>query len=81
MFGSYSGDFEGTFGSLYVGRADSGSATGWTLHPLDLGKETTGHFVLHVAAGDDGEIYVLVSDTGVPSGTTGAVYRLVGADQ
>ena len=77
IFGSYSGDFEGTFGSLFVGRADSGSPTGWRLHPLDLGKETTGHFVLHVAADDNGEIYVLVSDTGVPSGTTGAVYRLV----
>jgi hypothetical protein len=77
VFASYSGDFEGTFGSLFVGRTDSGSATGWRLHPLDLGKETTGHFVLHVAADDDGEIYVLVSDTGAPSGTTGAVYRLV----
>ena len=77
VFGSYSGDFEGTYGSLFVGRADSESPTGWELYPLDLGKETTGHFVLHVAADDNGEIYVLVSDTGVPSGTTGAVYRLV----
>ena len=77
IFGSYSGDWEGTFGSLFVGRADSDSSTGWELYPLDLGKETTGHFVLHVAADDNGEIYVLVSDTGVPSGTTGAVYRLV----
>ena len=79
IFGSYSGDFEGTPGSLYVGRADSGSSTGWRLHPLDLGKETTGHFVLHVAADDNGEIYVLVSATGAPSGSTGAVYRLVAA--
>jgi glucose/arabinose dehydrogenase len=77
VFGSYSGDFEGTPGSLFVGRPTSEKKEGWTLFPLDLGKETTGHFVLHVAAGDDGEIYVLVSDTGVPSGTTGAVYRLV----
>jgi len=77
IFGSYSGDFEGTYGSLFVGRADSGSSTGWKLYPLDLGKETTGHFVLHVAADDNGEIYVLVNDTGAPSGTTGAVYRLV----
>jgi glucose/arabinose dehydrogenase len=77
IFGSYSGDFEGTFGSLFVGRADSSSSTGWKLYPLDLGTATTGHFVLHVAADDNGEIYVLVNDMGTPSGSTGAVYRLV----
>ncbi len=81
IFGSYSGDFEGTYGQLLVGRADTESGTGWALHPLDTGKETVGHFVLHVGAGDDGTVYVLVNDTGTPSGTTGAVYRLVSADQ
>jgi glucose/arabinose dehydrogenase len=80
VFGSYSGDFKGTFGSLFVGRADTASATGWTLHPIDLGQETTGHNVLHVGADADGTVYVLANDTGVPSGSTGAVYRLVAAD-
>ena len=37
----------------------------------------SGHFLLGFGQDLDGEIYVLTSDTGAPTGRTGRVYKLV----
>jgi hypothetical protein len=73
---SYSGDFEGTPGSLSSVRADSRQRDGLELYRIDLGGDA-GHFVPARGRRRQRRDLRPRERHGVPSGTTGAVYRLV----
>lgn len=53
-------------------------SNGNTIHELDLTSQAQlGFWVLGFGQDNDGELYVLGNNTGVPFGTTGVVYKIV----
>jgi glucose/arabinose dehydrogenase len=78
IFGDYSREEEEPDGSLFVAKPRK---TGlWKMQQLQVTTSPTrrlGHYVLGFGQDLAGEMYVLTSDEGGPTGTTGRVYRLV----
>lgn len=77
VFGDYSRAFDAPQGVVMVA-----TPTGDGLWPFDellFGEDQTalGEFVLGFGQDLDGEVYVLTNEIGIPSGSTGKVYRLV----
>jgi hypothetical protein len=77
IFGDYSTSFDGADGQVFA--ATVGGAGPWSFEELRFGSTASrlNAYVLGFGQDNDGEVYVLTSDTGTPSGTTGRVWRLV----
>lgn len=78
IFGDYSREEEEPDGSLFV--AEPRRTGLWALEQLEVAQRPGArlrHYVLGFGQDHAGEMYVLTSDSGGPSGTTGRVYRLV----
>ena len=73
VFGDYAGD-TGSQGRLFAMMKNPADHT-TPIHELPLQGEFD-HFVLGFGQDEDGEVYVLVNDTGNPFGDTGAVLKL-----
>jgi glucose/arabinose dehydrogenase len=77
IFGDYSREEEEPDGSLFVAKPRK---TGlWMMQQLQVTTSPTrrlGHYVLGFGQDLAGEMYVLTSDQGGPTGATGRVYRL-----
>lgn len=77
IFGDFSHDEEAPDGLLF---AATQRRTGlWTMQELSVANfpnRRLGHFVLGFGQDAAGEVYVLTSDTGAPTGSTGRVYRI-----
>ena len=76
IFGDYSEAFDQPDGIVF--RASMGGAS-WSFQEMRFGADQRrlGHYLLGFGQDLDGEIYILTTDRGHPSGTTGRVYRLV----
>ena len=77
IFGDWSQAFDSPGGQVF---AATPASTGlWSFEELLFGDpgEELGEYVLGFGQDLEGEVYVLTSTTGVPSGSTGRVYRLV----
>jgi glucose/arabinose dehydrogenase len=80
IFGDYSREEEEPDGSLFVAKPRKAGL--WKMQQLQIATSPTrrlGHYLLGFGQDLAGEMYVLTSDEGGPSGTTGRVYRLVRA--
>ncbi len=77
VFGDFSTSFESPDGLVLV--ALPVGAGMWPVQEARFGRsgERLGAFVLGFGQDLDGEVYVLTSQTGTPTGTTGRVHRLV----
>ena len=78
VFGDYSREEEEPDGSLLVAKPRKSGL--WKVQQLQVATSPTrrlGHYVLGFGQDLAGEMYVLTSDEGGPTGTTGRVYRLV----
>jgi hypothetical protein len=83
VFGQWSAQFAAGDGSLFVATPTSGDAL-WEFQDLPITTTDSGRldaFLLSLGQDNDGELYVLVTDSLGPSGETGRVYRLVPATQ
>jgi glucose/arabinose dehydrogenase len=80
IFGDYSREEEEPDGSLFVAKPRK---TGlWNMQQLQITTRPgrrLGHYLLGFGQDLAGEMYVVTSDEGGPTGTTGRVYRLVRA--
>jgi hypothetical protein len=80
VFGDWSREFEEPDGSLFVAKPRK---TGlWNMQQLQITTRPgrrLGHYLLGFGQDLAGEMYVVTSDEGGPTGTTGRVYRLVRA--
>jgi hypothetical protein len=78
IFGDYSREEEEPDGSLFVAKPRK---TGlWKLQQLQVTMRPTrrlGHYVIGFGQDLAGEMYVLTTDEGGPTGATGRVYRFV----
>jgi glucose/arabinose dehydrogenase len=73
------GDFSGAQGGLLLVATPVASGP-WTFEPLELPDRAggvLGHLLKGFGEGRDGAIYVLTTDQGGPTGTSGRVYRIV----
>lgn len=80
VFGDWSTSFGGPDGSLYAAREASDGS--WSLRELAVAGRSDGRiarFVTSFGEGDDGELYVLTSQSVGPTGTSGEVYKIVAA--
>ncbi|HUE77337.1 MAG TPA: PQQ-dependent sugar dehydrogenase, partial [Longimicrobiales bacterium] len=77
IFGDFSESFQEPGGIVLAG-IPTGAGM-WQLGELRFGPdaERLGSFVLGFGQDLDGEVYVLTSQTGAPTGTTGRVHRIV----
>ena len=78
IFGDYSREEEEPDGSLLVAKPRKTAL--WKVQQLQVATSPTrrlGHYVLGFGQDLAGEMYVLTSDEGGPTGTSGRVYRLV----
>lgn len=83
VFGQWSAEFAAGDGSLFVATPTSGDGL-WEFQDLPITTTDSGRldaFLLSLGQDNDGELYVLVTDSLGPSGETGRVYRLVPATQ
>lgn len=79
VFGDWSTSFGAADGLLVAATPPEGGGGAWSMAPLTIADRDSGRLGEYVLSfGEDaaGELYVLTSDTGGPSGTTGRVYRL-----
>lgn len=78
IFGDWSTSFGAPGGLLFVATpADEGR---WPMQPLELVSRENGElgqYLLAVEQDLSGEVYVLATDNGAPTGQTGVVYRLI----
>jgi glucose/arabinose dehydrogenase len=77
IFGDYSTSFDAASGQVFAATV-SGSGP-WSFEELRFGSTDSrlNAYVLGFGQDNEGEVYVLTSETGTPSGTTGRVWRLV----
>ena len=78
VFGDWSTGFAQPNGTLMVARSRPQGL--WHVQELEVEGRPDGrlgHYITGFGQDHDGEVYVLTSNTAGPSGTTGAVYRLV----
>jgi glucose/arabinose dehydrogenase len=77
IFGDYSTSFDAAGGQVFAATV-SGSGP-WSFEELRFGSTDSrlNAYVLGFGQDNEGEVYVLTSETGTPSGTTGRVWRLV----
>jgi glucose/arabinose dehydrogenase len=75
IFGDYSSDAGTPDGVVFVA---SPGGSSWSFEELRFGPAGArlGHYLLGFGQDASGEIYLLVNDTGAPSGNSGRVYRL-----
>jgi hypothetical protein len=79
VFGDWSTSFSLPDGHLFVATPPAGGAGVWSMAPLAIeGRDgaNVSEFVLGLGEDATGELYVLTSEVGAPSGTTGNVYRI-----
>jgi plastocyanin len=83
IFGDWSRSFSQPEGQLFVAAPPANDGQMWSMRQLEIAGRPNGelgHFVLSFGQDLDGEVYVLTTDNGGPTGATGRVYRLVPAD-
>jgi glucose/arabinose dehydrogenase len=81
IFGDYSTSFETPAGRLFV--ANENAAGTWTRRNLSVNDDESGalgSFLLGFGQDLAGEVYVLTTQVGGPTGTTGRVHKIVPAD-
>lgn len=79
VFGDWSASFGAPEGQLFVASPPDSAGQPWSLAPLSVTNRSAGQlgeYVLSFGEDGDGELYVLTTETGGPSGDTGKVYRL-----
>jgi glucose/arabinose dehydrogenase len=79
VFGDWSTSFSLPDGHLFVATPPAGGTGTWSMAPLAVeGRDGVNlqEFVLGLSEDAAGELYVLTSEVGGPSGTTGKVYRI-----
>jgi hypothetical protein len=79
VFGDWSTSFSLPDGHLFVASPPAGGSGLWSMQPLSIeGRDAAnlGEFVLGLGEDAAGELYLLTSEVGAPSGTTGKVYRI-----
>lgn len=79
VFGDWSTSFSVPDGHLFVASPPAGGAGMWSMAPLGIeGRDgaNLGEFVLGLGEDTAGELYLLTSEVGAPSGTSGKVYRI-----
>lgn len=77
IFGDYSTSFDAADGQVLS--ATTTASGPWSFDELRFGTDDRrlNAYVLGFGQDQDGEVYVLTSDTGTPSGATGRVWKLV----
>ena len=87
VFGDYSRTGAGPAGRIFAAtpsEGEGGDADLWDLEALQIAGSPNGQlnkFVLSFGRDNEGQLYVLGNDTGVITGETGAVYRIVPAGE
>ena len=79
VFGDWSTGFAEPDGHLFVASPPAGGSGLWSMEPLAIeGRDggNLGEYVLGIGEDTAGELYVLTTEVGAPSGTTGKVYRI-----
>jgi len=80
LFGDWSTSFGTPDGSLFAARqSDDGT---WEMRSLTVAGDDNGRidrFILSFGEDEDGELYVLTTESASPQGTTGEVFRLIEA--
>ncbi|HTV25941.1 MAG TPA: PQQ-dependent sugar dehydrogenase, partial [Polyangiaceae bacterium] len=79
VFADWSTSFSLPDGHLFVASPPAGGGGPWSVTPLAIeGRDGTniGEYVLSVGEDAAGELYLLTSEVGAPSGTTGKVYKI-----
>jgi glucose/arabinose dehydrogenase len=82
IFGDYTASFDGPDGTLLWAEASEDGAL-WEWGELSIAgmDDGLGMFVLSLGEGNDGELYVLTSESMSPSGDTGKIWRIVPAGE
>jgi glucose/arabinose dehydrogenase len=83
IFGDWSTSFGRPDGALLVARVQDGDDGLWPWAVMEISDRPDGrlgHYLLGLGQDQDGEIYVLTSNSPSPTGTTGRVYRLAPAE-
>jgi hypothetical protein len=77
IFGDYSRSTDVADGIVFV--ADPAGQSQWAFEELRFGptERSLGAYLLGFGQDQAGEVYVLTSERSGPTGSTGAVYRLV----
>ena len=78
IFGDYSAQFDAAAGRLFAATEDGDGS--WTMADLMIagtGSSGLGRYVLSFGQDEDGEVYVLTTQSGGPTGTTGRVHKIV----
>lgn len=83
VFGVWSTSFTEADGAVFVATPQEGEGV-WPIEPVSItsvGDERFGEYLLSFGVDQDGEMYILTTEEGGPSGETGKVYRLVPAGE
>ncbi len=83
IFGDWSTGFGQPDGTLFIATASAAEGELWTMEELMVAGNDNGRlneYLLSFGQDNDGEIYILTSETSGPTGSTGKVYRLVPPD-
>lgn len=82
IFGDYSASEEAPDGTLFwAEESDEGGMWEWgELHVAGMENERLGAHVLGIGQDENGELYVMTSQSSAPAGETGQVWRLVPAE-
>lgn len=78
LFGDYSSRFDAAAGRLFA--ATEGANGVWTMAELTVAGGTDdrlGAYVLSFGQDEEGEVYVLATESSGPAGTTGRVFKIV----
>jgi glucose/arabinose dehydrogenase/plastocyanin len=84
IFGDWSTSFSQPDGKILAAIRPGAEGQMWSMRELQIADRPDGrlgHFVLAFGQDAGGEIYVLTSDMGAPTGQSGRVYRLVAATE
>jgi glucose/arabinose dehydrogenase/plastocyanin len=84
IFGDWSTSFTTPDGQLFAATRPQTEGQMWSVRALQIDgrpQDRVGHFVLAFGQDTKGELYLLTSDMGGPTGQTGRVYRLVVAGE
>jgi hypothetical protein len=80
IFGDWSTGFEQPNGTLLMAMPPEAGGEMWTMQELIVEGSENGRlneYLLSFGQDNDGEIYILTTETPGPSGNTGKVYKLV----
>jgi glucose/arabinose dehydrogenase len=83
IFGDWSRSFGQPLGTLFVATAPENDGEAWSFEELEVTERPDGRlgeFVLAFGRDAEGELYILTSESGGPSGSTGRVYRITAAE-